>query len=105
MFSYVKKIALFTLVAFGAYKAVGFYVFYSFAKNVAGQCTSLEEMAALKQRKASGPEVERFMHTTFSCVKGKQNFIQAHYFPVPDTWITPPPGSVTYKDIPDISFE
>jgi hypothetical protein len=102
MVALAKRIALFALVAFVAYKAIGFYVFYTFANSVVAQCTSLDEIASLKIRKASGTEVERFMHTTFSCVKEKQNLIQAHYFPVPDKWLNPPPGSVTYKDIPDL---
>ena len=94
----VALIALVALVGFVAYKAIGLYVYYTIAETMA-QCTSMEEIASLKSRKAPGVEVEKFMHTTYSCVKEKENSIQAHYFQVPDNWLNPPPGSVTYESI------
>ena len=55
----VALVALVALVGFVAYKAIGLYVFYTIAETMA-QCTSMEEIASLKSRKAPGVEVEKF---------------------------------------------
>lgn len=102
MISTIKKIFLISVFGFVAYKALNYYVLYAYAMTM-NECTDFEEAASLKRQKASGFEVEQYLHKTYSCIKQRQGFLQSIFYPVPDKWLNPPSGSVSYMDIPDFS--
>ena len=95
----IFKYGFYCLVIFIAYKALSYYSFYSFAIH-SGECgVSKMAMEDLKKRQAPSWEVEKFLHDKYSCVKEKQTPIDKFFHPIPENWINPPPGSVTYEDI------
>ncbi|MDO6388465.1 hypothetical protein [Uliginosibacterium sp. 31-12] len=101
MLKKIIKYAVVAILAFATYKALGLYLLYTNSKKMVFECGATREaMNDLKKRKAPNWEVERFMHEKFSCLTQKQNFLEKLVFPVPDNWINPPPGSVSYDKIP-----
>ncbi len=96
----ILKYCFYCFLAFISYKGLNYYALFSSAKKMTSVCgLTREAMDDLKKRRAPNWEVEKFMHDKYSCLKENQNFIENFYFPVPDNWINPPPGSVTYEDI------
>jgi len=102
MLSRIIKFGVYCALAYGIYYVFTLYVVYTIAQTAKSECNfNRDEIQELKSKKASNLEIEMFMHKKFSCLKEKQTPIQAFFFPVPENWINPPPGSVTYDDIPD----
>lgn len=94
------------LFAFALNKVLIYYAVISTAYKGSSVCgITREGIVDLKMRKAPGWELERFMHDKFSCLKKSQNFIENYYYPIPDKWINPPPGSVSYKDLDRIQTD
>jgi hypothetical protein len=98
----IIKLTVYSALAYGIYYVFTLYIFYTIAQTATSECNfNSDEVQELKTKKASNLEIEMFMHKRFSCLKEKQNPIQTFFFPVPEKWINPPPGSITYEDIPN----
>lgn len=98
----IIKFSIYGALAYGAYYVFTLYILYTIALTATSECNfNHSEVDDLKTRKASSIEIEMFMHKKFSCLKEKQSPLQTFFFPVPENWINPPPGSVTYDKIPD----
>ena len=98
----VKKrwigVLLGAFLLFVAYKATMLYSGYGFATHLS-ECTSLESFCELAKRKASNREVTSAMGEAFSCAKNKQSTIEAFFIPIPQQWSSPPPESLSYRDV------
>lgn len=97
----IIKLLIYSMLACGGYYAFSLYILYTIAQTATNECNfNNADVQVLKARKASNLEIEMFMHKRFSCLKEKQNPVQTFFFPVPENWINPPPGSVTYENLP-----
>lgn len=97
----IIKFSVYSAFVYGIYYAFTLYILYTIAQTATTECNfNNAEVDELKLKKASNLEIEMFMHKRFSCLKEKQSPIQTFFFPVPENWINPPPGSITYEDIP-----
>lgn len=104
MLRIIVKIGVFSILAYGIYRAFTLYVLYTISQTALMECGfedfSEAGIQELKARKASSLELEMIMRKNFSCLKEKQNGVQNFFFPVPENWINPPPGSITYDKLP-----
>jgi hypothetical protein len=71
----IKKIIIFSLLAFLSYKGLGYYFVYSSSKKLI-TCPTVSKVMQLKE---------------------KQNFAEAHFFKIPDAWLNP---SIEYVNPP-----
>lgn len=102
MLKKIIKFSVYSALAYGIYYAFTLYILYTIAQTGTNECNfNHAEIDDLKSKKASSLEIEMFMHKKFSCLKEKQSPIQTFFFPVPENWINPPPGSITYDETPD----
>ena len=100
----IIKLCVYSALAYGIYYVFTLYILYTIAQTATIECDFKDFSDAgiqkLKARKASSLELEMLMHKSFSCLKEKQNPVQTFFFPVPENWINPPPGSITYDKLP-----
>lgn len=100
MFKTILKYVFCGILVFVSYMALQIYAMFSVSKKLVVECgMSKEAMDDLVRRKAPGWEVEKFTHEKYSCLNNKQNIVENFFFPVPENWINPVPGSLTYKDV------
>lgn len=98
MIKFTLKLALLAVLLFVAYKAAVFYSLYKFA-TYAGECTSLENICALAQQRASNRGVTAAMANAYACIKKRQPFVESLFRPIPNSFLNPPPESLSYKDV------
>ncbi len=98
MFKAIIKTTICLMLGFVAYKSAQYYATYKVVVY-SSECSSLKKACELVKREASGEEVENYMHNTFSCIKQKQTYFESLFLPIPEKWINPPAGSVTYKSL------
>lgn len=97
----LKRLVITVALGIATYHAAKFYAWHTLSTEVIIACVDPDEMPRMKARKAPPEEIEAFMRSAFGCVVSKQNPLQAFFFKIPETWLNPPPGSVTYEDLPD----
>lgn len=98
----LKKLIVTVVVCVAVYHALKFYAWHTLSTEVVLACVGVDEMPKMKARRAPPREVEDFMRRAFGCIESKQSALQAFFFPIPDAWRNPPPGSVTYESLPDL---
>lgn len=97
----LKKLIILGIFGVVGYQVLKFYALHTLDTEVLVSCVGPHEMSELKARKAPPADIEEFMRVKFGCIASKQNALQAFFFKIPETWLNPPPGSVTYEDLPD----
>jgi hypothetical protein len=96
------KLVIYSTLIYGIYYAFTLYVLYTIGQKLTIECNfNLDEIKELKIRKASSSEIEMYVHKKYTCLKEKQNSIENFFFPVPENWINPPLGSLTYDKLPN----
>lgn len=85
----IKKIVIYAAMAFAAYWGLSFYTTYTIAEKVSN-CGG--RFGLLEGVKTSELTREKFLASAkaWRCVKQDQNFLEALFFKIPDTWINPP---------------
>lgn len=85
----IKKIVIYAVMAFAAYWGLSFYTTYTTAEKVSNCGGRFGLLEGMKK-----PELtrEKFLASAkaWRCVKQDQNFLEALFFKIPDTWINPP---------------
>lgn len=84
----IKKILIFTFLAFLAYKASTYYFFYTSSKKLAS-CPSASKAAQAKELAKYTREELLASTKAWRCLKLKQNFAEAYFFKMPDSWLNP----------------
>ena len=84
----IKKMLIYGIVAFAAYKGLSFYTMHTITEKVSncggqfGLMQGVEESKLTREKFLLGAKAWR-------CVKRDQNFLEALFFKIPDTWINP----------------
>ncbi len=92
----IKKILIFAFLAFLAYKASTYYFFYTSAKKTT-DCPTAKIVIQLEKSAKYTREELLASTKAWRCLKLKQNFAEAYFFKIPDSWLNP---SIEYVNPP-----
>lgn len=85
----IKKIIIFSLLGFLLYKGTQFYMVYRMANQVSA-CGDLSVVEDMEKNKTPTPERLKYSAKVWACVKEQQNFVDALFFKIPESWLNPP---------------
>lgn len=83
------KYALLLAAILLCYKGLEIYGTISSGKIMLNECHADTKLTEARKRGGSKEDVERLYREVFTCVKERQNFIQAYFFKVTDKMIHP----------------
>lgn len=85
----IKKLAIYGVIAFAVYQCASLYTTYTLAEKVS-VCGARYGMPQHIEKSALTRKDFLASAKSWRCVKRDQNFLEALFFKVPDTWINPP---------------
>lgn len=85
----IKKLVIYGVIAFAVYQGASLYTTYTLAEKVS-VCGARYGMPQHIEKSALTRKDFLASAKSWRCVKRDQNFLEALFFKVPDTWINPP---------------
>jgi hypothetical protein len=89
----IKKIIIYSVLGFLIYKGTMFYMTYRTVNQMTA-CAGpsvIEKMEEMKKNKTPELEQAKYGAKIWACVKDQQNFADAMFFKIQESWLNPEP--------------
>lgn len=84
----IKRMLIYAVLIFVSYQGLSYYVAYTTVAKLSS-CTDIEKYRLLDKSSVATREKLLFSAKAWRCVKLKQNFIEAFFYKVPESWTNP----------------